>query len=54
METEYILWSYTFFLGTYVLLIAGTTLEEGTLSLFFAVILGVFLYRVWLMISKDS
>jgi len=48
--SKYVLLSYIFYLGMYAVLITGTDLDQGTLSLFFAVILGVALYRVWLMI----
>jgi hypothetical protein len=54
IKTKYVLWSYIFYLFTYVLLIIGTALEEGTVGLFFAVIFGVFLYRVGWTISKDN
>jgi len=51
IESKYVLLGYIFYLGMYVVLITGTALGEGTLSLFFAVILGVALYRLWLMVS---
>ncbi len=54
MESNYVLLSYLFYLGTYVVLILATDLEEGSLGLLFAVILGVSVYRVWLMISKKE
>jgi len=54
METTYVLWSYIFYLGTYALVILATDLEDGTLGLLFSVILGVSLYRVWLMIRKNE
>jgi len=54
MESKYVLLSYIFYLVTYVLLILATDLEQGTLGLLFAVILGVSLYRVWLMISNKK
>ena len=51
IETKYVFFSYLFYLGMYGVLIAGTDLDQGTLSLLFAVILGVAFYRGWLMIS---
>ena len=51
IESKYVFLSYIFYLGMYAVLITGTDLDQGTLSLFFAVILGVALYREWLMIG---
>jgi len=48
IESKYVLLSYIFYLGMYAVLIIGTDLDQGTLSLFFAVILGVALYRAGL------
>ncbi len=50
IETQYVFISYLFYLGMYAVLIIGTDLGQGTLSLFFAVITGVSLYRGWRMI----
>ena len=52
MESSYVFLSYIFYLGMYVALITATDLGDGTLSLFFAVILGVSFYRGWLSVSK--
>jgi len=45
METKFVLLSYIFYLLMYVVLITSTNIDQGTMSLFFAVILGVALYR---------
>ena len=45
METKSVLLSYIFYLLMYVVLITSTNIDQGTMSLFFAVILGVALYR---------
>ena len=52
VESKYVLLSYIFFLGIYTLLIMVTDPAGGTVSLFLAVILGVSLYRIWMMISN--
>jgi len=49
METKFVLLSYIFYLLMYVVLITSTNIDQGTMSLFFAVILVVALYRGWLM-----
>ena len=51
VESQTIVLSYTVFLGMYVVLFIATDLGEGTLSLFFAVIMGTALHRGWMMIS---
>lgn len=48
IETQYVFISYLFFLGMYAVLIIGTDLGQGTVGLFFSVIMGVAFYRVWL------
>ncbi|MDW7672666.1 MAG: hypothetical protein SCK57_12100 [Bacillota bacterium] len=48
IESKYVFLSYIFYLGMYAALLIGTDLGQGTVSLFFSVILGVALYRVWL------
>ncbi len=45
IKTKFVLLSYIFYLLMYVVLITSTNIDQGTMSLFFAVILGVALYR---------
>ncbi|MEN1762253.1 hypothetical protein [Anoxynatronum sibiricum] len=52
IESKYMFISYLFYLGMFAVLITGTALDQGTLSLYFAVIMGVALYRGWLMIRS--
>jgi hypothetical protein len=48
IDSKTIFLSYLFYLGMVVALIIGSDLGQGTVSLFFAVIMGVALYRGWL------
>ena len=52
IETQYVFISYLCYLGMFAVLITGTALDQGTLSLFFSVIVGVALYRGWLIGRK--
>ena len=45
IKTKFVLLSYIFYLLMYVVLITSTNIDQGTMSLFFAVILVVALYR---------
>jgi len=54
IETQFVFISYLFYLGMYAVLIIGTDLGHGTVSLFFAVILGVALYRAYFFSTQEN